>query len=265
MKTLISWYFYLCFGLVKDVAQDQEGLARHTRSWYFLTQSKLVLSAINTLEFCSLSRGKQSLFKFWYSFFPFQSADFKGRRWCKSQHIRKCSPFLEYLQLKTVFPRSPKESSSLLFFLRIIEPCNRKGVASRPLLLPSPIGRWGVLCKGYITPGQKWWQTPLWREFSNQWEDPSMYSMCLAFLGFKFVGGDFFFHVSLVPNVFPLCSTWVPNKFLWGFSSSLCVPQHVLHSTSLLSHILEQNVVLFSPTYVGHRGRIQRRKMGFFF
>jgi hypothetical protein len=74
-----------------------------------------------SVEFCSLPREKQvwilrnaSSFEFWYPFlFSFQSADFKGRRGRKSQHIRKCSPFLEYLQLKRVFSRSPKESFSL--------------------------------------------------------------------------------------------------------------------------------------------------------
>jgi hypothetical protein len=117
------------------------GAARQTRILYFLTQSKFALSIVNTLEFCSLPRGKQVYLRFGTLFCSFQSADFKARRGCKSQHIRKCSPFLEYRQLKRVFPRSPKESSSLLFFLRIIQLCNRKGVASGPLLLPSPIGR----------------------------------------------------------------------------------------------------------------------------
>ncbi len=61
-------------------------------------------------------------------------------------------------------------------------------------------------------------------------------------------GGDgIFFHFSLVPNVFfPLCSFKVPNEFPIG-SQYVC--QHVLHSTSLLSHMVWQ--MLFSFTYIG--------------
>jgi hypothetical protein len=52
-----------------------------------------------------------------------------------------------------------------------------------------------------------------------------------------------FFHFSLVPNVFPLSSQWVPNMFP---KFPMCA-SHVFHSTSLLSHIALANVVLLSP------------------
>ncbi len=49
---------------------------------------------------------------------------------------------------------------------------------------------------------------------------------------------------------FPMCSHCVPFKFPSGFPmcspSSQCVPQSVLHSTSLLSYMLLANVVLLS-------------------
>ncbi len=96
----------------------------------------------------------------------------------------------------------------------------------------------------------------------------------LHFILLSFGGKGFFFHFSLVPNVFPLNSQWVLRMgypievvnriilfifFLYqvllhdmlcvelhssGSPSSHCVTQHVLHSTSLLSHMLWQ--VLFS-------------------
>jgi hypothetical protein len=46
-----------------------------------------------------------------------------------------------------------------------------------------------------------------------------MHSRCLAIFPFK-LGGEgerIFFHLSLVPNVFPLCSLQVPNGFPSGF------------------------------------------------
>jgi hypothetical protein len=61
----------------------------------------------------------------------------------------------------------------------------------------------------------------------SQWEDPSLLSRCLAFIHFRFgwVGGrgeggigGFFFHFSLVPNVFTLSSLQVPNMFPNMFS-----------------------------------------------
>jgi len=65
------------------------------------------------------------------------------------------------------------------------------------------------------------------RNTCSQWEGPSMHSRHLAFIPFKFFGeGErgkrIFFHFSLVPNVFPLCSFQLLN----GFSSgSQYVPQ----------------------------------------
>ncbi len=60
-------------------------------------------------------------------------------------------------------------------------------------------------------------------------------------------GRDFFF---IFPS-FPMCIYYFPFKFPL---SSQHVPQHVLHSTSLLSHMLCSNVVIPSPLYLGQRG-----------
>jgi hypothetical protein len=69
----------------------------------------------------------------------------------------------------------------------------------------------GVLGKGVL--GQaKNGDELFWEEkiSCSQLEGPSMHSRCLAFLPFKFwvgvVGKEFYFHFSLVPNVFPMCS-----------------------------------------------------------
>jgi len=56
------------------------------------------------------------------------------------------------------------------------------------------------------------------------------------------LGGEDFFHFSLVPSVFSLCPLYVPNGFQSG---PQCVPQHVLHSTSLVSHMLWQMLSSF--------------------
>ncbi len=66
-----------------------------------------------------------------------------------------------------------------------------------------------------------------------------------SFFLLKFGEGRIFFHVSLAPNVFSLCSFQVPNEISLGSSSSHCVPQHVLRSTSLLSHMLWQMLSSF--------------------
>jgi len=73
-----------------------------------------------------------------------------------------------------------------------------------------------------------------------------MQSSCLAFFPFKFVGegggesawGEDF--LSLFPG-----SYYVPFKFLICSSSSQCIPQYVLHSTSPLSHMLWQMLSSF--------------------
>ncbi len=79
----------------------------------------------------------------------------------------------------------------------------------------------------------------------GQWEDPSMHSRCLAFFPFKFVWGDggvtedflsFSTGYQCVPIMFPFSSHEVLNIS----PSSQCVSQHVLHSMSLLSHMLCQ-------------------------
>jgi len=106
-----------------------------------------------------------------------------------------------------------------------------------------------------ISPGQKWWWTLLGRELSCEWEGLGMESKCLDFFPFKFGGrkggvgrGEriFFSFIpgsQLVPTRFPLCSP-----------SSQCVPQKGLHSTSLLSHMLNKCCPPFS--YIGgQKGR----------
>ncbi len=57
-----------------------------------------------------------------------------------------------------------------------------------------------------------------------------------------------------VPIRFPLGSHQVPIRFPLGSPSSQCVPQHVLHNTSLLCHMLWQMLSSFSPVQVGQRG-----------
>ncbi len=94
-----------------------------------------------------------------------------------------------------------------------------------------------------ISPGQKWWQTLLGREIScSQVECLSMHSRCLASFPFKFGGWGGFFPLfpgsQCVHTMFPLSSQWVPIRF------QIC-PQHVLHSTSLLSHMLWQMLSSF--------------------
>jgi hypothetical protein len=70
--------------------------------------------------------------------------------------------------------------------------------------------------------GKKWWQSFLRREIScSQWESPSILSKCLGFFPLSLgEGGKDFFHFSLVPNVFLLCSIQVPIKLplFWGSS-----------------------------------------------
>ncbi len=114
------------------------------------------------------------------------------------------------------------------------------------------IGR--VFLAVHIRPGQKWWWTLLGREIScSQSEGPSMHSRCLAFLPFKFwvgvVGKEFFFilffHFPLVPNVFTWSSQLVLIRFPICSPSFQCVPQHGLHSSSLLSHMLWQMLSSF--------------------
>jgi hypothetical protein len=52
--------------------------------------------------------------------------------------------------------------------------------------------------------------------------------------------GEDFFHFSLVPNVFPLGYLKVLHGFPICSPSSQCVPKHLVHSTSLLSHMFWQ-------------------------
>ncbi len=83
----------------------------------------------------------------------------------------------------------------------------------------------------------------------GQWEGPSMHSRCLAFFPFKFVEGgggkriflSFFSGYQCVPTMFPSSSHRVLNMS----PSSQCVPQYVLHSTSLLSHMFCQMLSSF--------------------
>ncbi len=52
---------------------------------------------------------------------------------------------------------------------------------------------------------------------------------------FSFFPGSQCVHI-----MFPSSSQWVPIRFSIRSPSSQCVPQHVLHSTSLISHMLWQ-------------------------
>ncbi len=56
-------------------------------------------------------------------------------------------------------------------------------------------------------------------------------------------------HSRIFFSIFP-GSQCVPNVFPLG---SQCVPQHILQSTSLLSHMLWQMLSSFSPIYMGQR------------
>jgi hypothetical protein len=71
---------------------------------------------------------------------------------------------------------------------------------------------------------------------------------CFSFL-FSFGGGGgegFFFHFSLVPNVFSLCSLQVSNGFSICSPNSQCVPQHVRCSNLTFFPYVLANVVLLS-------------------
>jgi hypothetical protein len=77
----------------------------------------------------------------------------------------------------------------------------------------------------------------------------------LLFFFYKFWGrggggeGFFFFPFfsgsQCVPTMFPLSFQWVPIRFPIHSPSSQCVLQHVLHSTSRLSHMLWQMLPSF--------------------
>ncbi len=78
------------------------------------------------------------------------------------------------------------------------------------------------------------------RKFScSQWGGPSMQSSCLAFFPFKFVGGGK--GGKRTRRGFSFTFPW----FLLCSPSSQCIPQHVLHSTSPLSHMLWQMLSSF--------------------
>ncbi len=118
-------------------------------------------------------------------------------------------------------------------------PCSLWGQVPTKNKYPQLISR--VFFARSISWSQKWCQTLLGGEIScSQWEGPSMHSRCLAFFFLSLGREGFFFHFSLVPNVFSLCSFQVRSEISLGSSSSHCVPQHAFHSTSLLSHMLRQ-------------------------
>jgi hypothetical protein len=66
-------------------------------------------------------------------------------------------------------------------------------------------------------------------------------ALLFSFLFSNWAEEDFFFSFFLssksVSTMCPSSSQWVPIRFLTCFPSSQCVPQHVLHITSLLSYI----------------------------
>jgi hypothetical protein len=53
------------------------------------------------------------------------------------------------------------------------------------------------------------------------------------------------FQFSLVPIMFPLSSQNVPIEFSIFSPSSQCISQHVLHSTSPLTHMFSQRLYSF--------------------
>jgi len=80
---------------------------------------------------------------------------------------------------------------------------------------------------------------------------------CFFFLLSKLGGGGFFF----LNPWFLMCSHYVTFNFPMGpisfpicSSSSLCVPQHVLHSTSFLFHMLWQMLPFFHIERWAKRG-----------
>ncbi len=94
-----------------------------------------------------------------------------------------------------------------------------------------------------ISPGQKLWQTLLARGIScSQWEDPSMYSRCLAFFSFWSLGErrgeregfffSFFPHSQCVPTMFPSSSQWVPITRRPSLLGPLNTWAHWLYSPS---------------------------------
>ncbi len=101
----------------------------------------------------------------------------------------------------------------------------------------------GVLCKGY-QPRPKMVNSFGKLNFMQPMERPKHAVKVPCFFPFKVWGGGGIFFV--FPQ-FPMCSQYVPFKLQWVpirfskcSSSSQCVPQHVLHSNSLLSHIMWQ-------------------------
>ncbi len=85
------------------------------------------------------------------------------------------------------------------------------------------------------------------------------HSRCLAFFPFMLGLGEggIFFHISLLPNVFALCSLEVPNMFPnFAMFSPTCSPYHL----TFIPYALE-NGVLLSPIYVGRRGGTTYFKM----
>jgi hypothetical protein len=101
-----------------------------------------------------------------------------------------------------------------------------------------------------ISLGQRCWWTLLGRKIScSQHEGPSVHSRCLAFFFFPQLGGGGFFSFfpssQCVSTMCPSSSQWVPIGFSICSPSSQCVPQHVLHSTSLLSYMFWQMLSSF--------------------
>ncbi len=110
--------------------------------------------------------------------------------------------------------------------------------------------------QGVLEPRPKLVMNPFGKRNScSQWEGPSMHSRQLVFFPFKFWSGrreKDYFHFSLVPNVFPLCSFQLLNGFSSGSQYVPQVPNMFLNMSSMAPHFYAlANVVLLSPILVG--------------
>ncbi len=112
----------------------------------------------------------------------------------------------------------------------------------------------GVLCKGYYyQPRPKMVTNSFGKtNFMSPMGRPKhAHSRCLALFSFQIWWGKgffFFFHFSLVPNVFALCSFQILNMFpKFPIYSPTCSPQHL-------------TFILLSSIQVGAKGLLQGKK-----
>jgi len=122
----------------------------------------------------------------------------------------------------------------------------------------------------YINPSRKWWQT-FWEEkchvANGKAQACTQSALFIILFSFERGGGGgrifflFFFGSQCVPTMFPLGSQWVLNmspKF------PMC-SQHVVHSTSLLSHMFWQMLSSFHLYRYAKGDEIYTSKQNFLF